>query len=150
MNISKNIIISSALLMQAFSFAADAGNSTGLRLAASGAANQNLSITSKKPKCVQNVIGTKWKGTKFYQGGGSSNFTIQFNGGGWGTEVGGVAAPITWQQFGATVKWKKNIEDGKVEHKVGLKCNRMAGKFAIYDISGPLLSTGTVKLTLIN
>ncbi|MFT5115569.1 MAG: hypothetical protein ACI8P9_004920 [Parasphingorhabdus sp.] len=150
MKLTQKLIIPAAILATTFSSFCDAGNSTGLRLAAASTSQPALSITAKKSKCVTNVAGTKWKGTKFYQGGGSSNFTIMFNGGGAGTEVGVVPTAITWQQFAKTVKWLKPIEDAKVDHKVQLKCNKMAGRFNIYDISGPLMSSGTVKMKLIN
>jgi hypothetical protein len=78
------------------------------------------------------------------------NFTIQFNAGGVGTEVGGVSAPISWQQFGKTAKWLKAIEDAKVDQEIRLKCKKMCGRFNIYDISGSTMNSGTVKLRLIN
>lgn len=143
---STRTLLAATLVAQAAALPAVAGNRNGMQFAASPA-SPGLSLTAK-PGCVKKVAGTKWKGTKYYQNGASSNFTIVFNAGGMGTESSTVVSPVNWQQLGTTVGWKKNIEDGNVRHKVQLKCNKMAGTFRVYDIAGPLISTGNVKLTL--
>lgn len=150
MNTDKKLILAAAILLQSVVTAAGAGEMKGVQLAAASGAGQSLLQVAKKPGCVDNVAGTKWRGTKFYANGRSSNFAIKFNVGGGGTERGAAPTPIRWQQVANTVQWKKGIEDGRVSHTVRLKCNRMEGKFQIFDISGPLIGTGKVKMTLVN
>jgi hypothetical protein len=150
MKTDKTLILTIAIVLQSVVTGASAGDMRGIQWAAASGGGQTLMSGAKQPGCVKQVAGTKWKGTKFYANGASSNFTIGFNAGGVGTEMGAAPAPIRWQQVATKVQWKKNIEDGRVNHTVQLKCNRMDGKFQIFDINGPLIGSGTVKMTLVN
>lgn len=149
MKIDRTCLIAAAIVLQAVASSTNAGDLRFAQAVNQPAMGQGFGFAAKQGKCVKNLAGTKWKGTK-YLGGSAFNVTVVFNAGGVGVETTTIAQPIQWQQFGPSVQWKKNIEDGYVIHKPKLQCNSMMGKFYVHDIAGPLLSSGTIKLNRVN